>query len=123
MDELEIKMLEANGYSYRNGGIVDTKGEYVSALELNGKTLRSESSKDLWDRAQTLDKKHSTSVAPWEKIKKNEEYVSSNMEKEYKTTTTVTLNKHINSSIEIYKYPLVLVASIIIYITIKRLTK
>lgn len=123
MDELEIKMLEANGYSYRNGGIVDANGEYVSTLELNGKTLLSESSKDLWDRAQTLDKNHSTSVAPWENIKKNEEYVPSNMEKEYKTTKTLTLNKYINPTIEIYKYPLVLVASIIIYIIIKRLSK
>lgn len=123
MDELEIKMLEANGYSYRNGGIVDTTGEYISTLELNGKTLFSESSKDLWDRAEALHKKHSTSVAPWENIKKNEEYVPLKKEIEYKTTTTVTLNKHKNPSIEIYKYPLVLVASIIIYITIKRLTK
>jgi len=36
MDEFQIKVLEANGYSYIDGGIVDAEGKYVSAVDLNG---------------------------------------------------------------------------------------
>lgn len=73
MDELEIKMLEANGYAYINGGIVDAEGNYVSALELHGKKLQSEASKDLWEEGQALDKQHSNAADPLDNIKKYEE--------------------------------------------------
>lgn len=72
MDEFQIKVLEANGYSYIDGGIVDPEGNYVSSIDLNGKTYDSESNQDLWSRGQELEKKYSEPTDPFKNIQKFE---------------------------------------------------
>ena len=42
MDDLTYAFLKANGYDYNYGGIIDAEGNYVSVLELKGKTIESE---------------------------------------------------------------------------------
>jgi len=69
MDEFQIKVLEANGYSYIDGGIVDAEGKYVSAVDLNGETYNSESDYDLWNRGQEVEKKYSTPIDPVDNLK------------------------------------------------------
>ncbi len=133
MEELEIEVLEANGYSYIDGGIVDAEGNYISALKLNGKNLKSESSKELWNRGQALEKKHFTSVSPIKNVKKDEKPHSTKVLSEdnkdnfpkYKQKESIeNPNSHIANNYPFdFTYPLVLVASIIIYIIIKRLLK
>ncbi len=134
MDEFNIKVLEVNGYSYIDGGIVDAEGNYVSTLELNGKILKSESSKELWNRGQALEKKYSTSTIPNENVNKDDNthltkvLTDENKDNFSKYKEEKSLEKPINhiaynNSFDFYTYPLVLVGSIIIYLIIKKLTK
>jgi len=134
MDEFDIKALEANGYSYIDGGIVDAEGNYVSTLELNGKILKSESSKELWNRGQSLEKKYSSSTIPNENVKKDHNthltkvLTDKNKGNFSRYKDEQSLEKPINhiannTSFDFYTYPLVLVASIIIYLIIKKITK
>lgn len=69
MDEFQIKVLEANGYSYIDGGIVDANGNYLSAVELNGEIYNSESDQELWSRGQALEQKYSAPTDPFENLK------------------------------------------------------
>jgi len=72
MDEFQIKVLEANGYSYVDGGIVDAEGNYISSVELNGELYNSESDQDLWNRGQALERKYSEPVDPYKNLKEFE---------------------------------------------------
>lgn len=69
MDEFQIKVLEANGYSYVDGGIVDSEGNYLSSLDLNGENYTSESDQELWSRGQNLETKYSEPIDPYTNIK------------------------------------------------------
>lgn len=69
MDEFQIKVLEANGYSYMDGGIVDAEGNYKSSIDLNGETYNSESDQELWERGQALETKYSEPEDPFINIK------------------------------------------------------
>ena len=69
MDEFQIEVLKANGYSYIDGGIVDSEGNYISSVDLNGETFNSESDKDLWNRGQELEKIHNEPDDPFKNIK------------------------------------------------------
>ncbi|KJJ38737.1 hypothetical protein [Aequorivita vladivostokensis] len=133
MDEFDIKVLEVNGYSYIDRGIVDAEGNYVSTLELNGKILKSESSKELWNRGQALEKKYSTSTIPNENVNKDGNTHLTNVLTDDKGNFSrykdeQSLEKPINhiannTSFDFYTYSLVLVGSIIIYLIIKKITK
>lgn len=129
MDEFDIKVLEANGYSFIDGGIVDSLGNYKSKVILNGKVYKSESNYELWYRGQLLERKYSEEPKfNFEKIMSvdNDEEISvvnSNTQKEIKTSVlTIDKNQTANEKVY-YKYPLVLVSSLIIYIIIKKLIK
>ena len=52
MDEFAIEVLKANGYDYDSGGIIDAEGNFLSSVELNGKTYTSEADPVLWEEAQ-----------------------------------------------------------------------
>ena len=72
MDEIEIKMLEANGYNYIHGGIVDAEGNYLSSLELKGQILNSESEEDLFNENIALDREVQNQTDPIQEIKEYE---------------------------------------------------
>ncbi|WP_418512613.1 hypothetical protein [Corallibacter sp.] len=129
MDEFDIKVLEANGYSFIDGGIVDSLGNYKSKVILNGKVYKSESNYELWYRGQLLERKYSEEPKfNFEKIMSvvNDEEISvvnSNTQKDIKTSVlTIDVNQTANEKVY-YKYPLVLVSSLIIYVIIKKLIK
>lgn len=129
MDEFDIKVLKANGYSFIDGGIVDSLGNYKSEIVLNDKTYKSESSYELWYRGQLLEKKYSKETKfPFEITTQAEneieaEVITSNKQNEL-ITSTVTIEQSSNISDKtLYKYSLVLVASLIFYIIIKKLIK
>lgn len=130
MDEFEIKILEANGYSYIDGGITDRKGNYHFSIDLNGKKYKSESGKELWNRGQQLEKIHSES-----KVSFKNDFLLKNILSN-KTASTISKNRALeNTSTQliieepkpltkvIYKYPLVLVTSLVVYVIIKKIIR
>lgn len=131
MGEFDIKVLEANGYVYEYGGIVDAEGNYISAVEINGKTLESESSYDLWNRAKKQEGKYanesSDPILDNIMLYNNDEttkVTSTETKKTLKTTNILTVNNEVKPSFKTeYKYPIVLIASLLIYLIIKKLIK
>lgn len=131
MDEFDIKVLEANGYSYIDGGIVDAKGNYVSSVEIGGKTFESKSDKKLWLRGQALEQKFanktSDPILDNMMLNSNEKTIEvSNLDAKetLKTTKALTVKNDVKSSFKTeYKYPIVLITSLIIYLIIKKLIK
>lgn len=131
MDEFDIKVLEANGYSYIDGGIVDAEGNYVSAVEIGGKTIESKSDKELWLRGQALEQKFANKTSDpildnmmLSSDEKTIKAVNSDAKETLKTTKTLTVKSDVKSSFKTeYKYPIVLITSLIIYLIIKKLIK
>jgi hypothetical protein len=132
MDEFQIKVLEANGYSYKDGGIIDADGNYLPSVVLNGKTLKSESDFELWNRGQKLDKKYSSKTdiilkkdysTIYDEMEEEENQIS-NKNEETQTSNTLEVESNFKIFKEgVYKFPLVLGLSIIIFLIIKRITK
>jgi len=129
MDEFDIKVLEANGYGFIDGAIVDSLGNYKSKVILNGKVYKSESSYELWYRGQLLEKKYSEEPkfnfenTTYVDNVKEISVVNTNMRKDLKSSIlAIDENQAINAKVY-YKYPLVLVSSLIIYVIIKKFIK
>jgi hypothetical protein len=148
MDELSIAFLEANGYQYDNGAILDREGNYLSTLELKGQTLTSEIDADLY-------KSYSENVKRNQKnrdvIKQFQDYEKSGFNNNPLDTAiqyypvlnaqkrepeilvynpisnskklNTSSNKTRNSDFLFYDYPIVLAVSIIVYLLIKRFIK
>jgi len=123
MDELTYKFLKANGYDYNYGGIIDAEGNYVSILELNGKTIKSELSLEEFTRFRDQDTKLNEDK---EKVSSQDEKlkVLENLEKKElpKTSESIGVNSNFPMK-EVYKFSLVLSVSLVIYILIKKLIK
>lgn len=123
MDEKDIAMLQANGYDYIHGAIVDAEGNYLSSLELKGVQLESESNESLFNESVEVFKLNQsnefTNILSGKYEIKGESY---NTEQKEVVKTTITLvDKDIaKQSIKSqYKYPLVLALIIIIYLMTK----
>lgn len=71
MDEVTLKMLEANGYSYNYGGIIDAEGNYVSSVELHGKTINSESDITMFEQLKKVEENY---LSHSDGVKKLKEY-------------------------------------------------
>lgn len=133
MNEFDIKILEANGYSYIDGGITDRKGNYHFSIDLNGKKYKSESDKELWNRGQKLEKIHSKSKASFKNdllLKnilnnlENDAITSVNKKKTLENANTQLIIEEPKPLTKvIYKYPLVLVTSLVVYVIIKKIIK
>ena len=68
MDEFQIEVLIANGYNVSNGGIVDAEGNYVSAVELNGKTHNSIVDQDTWNIGESNKAQYGDLNTPYDNI-------------------------------------------------------
>lgn len=141
MDEFQIQVLEANGYSYIDGAIVDAEGNYVSSVEIGEGIIESESDKELWEEAKVLEEKYPVQRDSFGNLKaiendqileniilyKNNEVtedIRTNTKETLKTTKTLTVKNDVKSSFKTeYKYPIVLITSLIIYLIIKKLIK
>lgn len=141
MDEVQLAMLKANGYNYIHGALVDSEENYLPTLELNGQSFTSESDEDLFNEIVELDLKNSYKISPEEEIKNYENNPINNTlskkTKDYypihsgipnkkilKTNNTLVIDNDSKISIStIYQYPIVLGASIVLYLIIKRITK
>lgn len=131
MDEFDIKVLEANGYTVEYGAILSPEGNYVSIIELNGKNYKSEINYDLWYKAKKQEEKFANKTSDpildnmmLSSNEKTIEVLNSDTKETLKTTKTLTVKNDVKSSFKTeYKYPIVLITSLIIYLIIKKLIK
>ena len=131
MDEFDIKVLEANGYTVEYGAILSPEGKYMPTVDLNGKSYKSEINYDLWYEAKKQEEKfaNKTSDPILDNMMlgsndKTIEAVNSDAKENSKTTKTLTVKNDVKSSFKTeYKYPIVLITSLIIYLFIKKLIK
>lgn len=131
MDEFDIKVLEANGYTVEYGAILSPEGNYVSTIDLNGKNYKSEINYDLWYKAKKQEEKfaNKTSDPILDNMmlisnEKTIEVLNSDAKETLKTTKTLMVKSDVKSPFRTeYKYPIVLGVSIVIYLIIKRLVK
>lgn len=147
MNEEDLLNLKLAGYAYKYGAIIDAEGNYVKNVDLNGKIYSSGISKEDYNLDVESVQREETFELQQEQAKnqqrqnlqdyskdpilnhirlhsnyKNLEVTSTNKKEIVKST--ITIKDGIKSSSQaIYKYPVVLVASIIIYLLIKKLIK
>ena len=123
MDEIQIAMLQANGYDYIHGAIVDAEGNYLSSLELKGQTLESESDESLFKEGMALlkeDNEAANNILILDEYEFNGESYNTEQKEDVKTTITLVDKGTTKHSIKSqYKYPLALASTIIIYLLIK----
>jgi hypothetical protein len=133
MEEIDIGMLKANGYDYIYGSIVSVEGKYIASLELNGRTLNSESSEALFNKAINLDKIENKTKVFKPYSHKNDPILKNILiHEKKKINDTKKTNKYLNLTVqkeyftesqikEIYNYPIVLGLSLLIFYLIKKL--
>lgn len=139
MDEEQLGVLQANGYDYDNGAIIDSEGNYLPSVNLGEYTMNSELSQEDWvsyteSIAETA-KNYTDPLKDLNISKKVESFNpenSNNFLSEYKKSNnkidkysvTAKNKRDIElSGKDIYTYPIVLLLSLVIFTLIKKIRK
>jgi hypothetical protein len=72
MDDIILEELQLNGYNYLSGAILDSNGNYLPELELNGRKIVSESSLDFYNRVREQEAKLARKTNAIQEIKNYE---------------------------------------------------
>lgn len=150
MNEEDLLNLKLAGYKYDRGVIIDAEGNYIKNVDLKGNSYSSELSEEDYalnlasrkrareeelqieqaknqQRQDLLDYSKHPLLFNTPEISdkyKNTEATSTKKNETLQITNTLTVSNDEKSTLKImYKYPIVLVASIFIFLLIKKLIK
>lgn len=150
MNEKDILRLELAGFTYKDGFIFDKEGNFLENVEINGTSYSSGISKEDYESFEEAENIYQQNRLLEEQAKnqqrqdlldysenpllfytpvisdeyKNTEATSTKKNETLQITNTLTVSNDEKSTLKImYKYPIVLVASIFIFLLIKKLIK